>query len=348
MSTRRNYMWGWIILAGVLAGAAAQADPIQLQAYPGAVGGSNECPGGGPPAVTHFFTTLGTFGLGAGGNGIGSCGLTGSVSNIIHPGVGAMPAISATNLPAAGYLGSAYGIYSGAGYADANFGSLTVSANGSITGFQPANGYAESIGLAIADDTINIPAGTGFMELQYTLNGGLSQSANDLSAGSMEAQVQVGSVTQQIFYGLISGAAAGAFGANGVSVPGCVVGTDNYECTNALISTTMLPVTPGMGVAFDVGLMVSTDVGNGASSVDPSPGMTLSGIELFNANGTPISNFSLTSGSGAVYGASGLVSEPTSATPEPATLWFLASGFLLVIVVARIRQRQSANFVGSK
>src|ERR1700689_5474966 len=147
MSAKRNYMWGRIILVGVLAGAADEASPIQLQAYTGAVGGANECPGGGPPAVTHFFSTLGTFGLGAGGNGISDCGLTGSVSNIIHVGVGAMPAISATNLPAAGYLGSAYGIYSGSGNANANFGSLTVSADGGLTGFQPANGYAESIGL---------------------------------------------------------------------------------------------------------------------------------------------------------------------------------------------------------
>jgi hypothetical protein len=347
MSTKRNYMWGWIILAGVLAGAA-QADPIQLQAYTGAVGGSNECPGGGPPTVTHFFSTLGTFGLGAGGNGISDCGLAGSVKNVVNVGVGAMPAISGTNLPAANYQGSGFGTYSGAGNANANFGSLSVSADGTLTGPEPANGVAESIGLAIADDTINIPAGTGFMELQYTLNGGLSQSANDLASGSIEAQVQVGSVTQQIFYGLISEGAAGAFGANGVGVPGCVTGTDNFECTNALISTTMLPVTPGMGVTFDVGLMLSTALLNGASSVDPSPGMTLSGIELFDANGNPISNFSLTSGSGAVYGANGLLGEPTSATPEPAMLWLLASGLLLVIVAAHIRRRQSSNFGESK
>ena len=103
----------------------------------------------------------------------------------------------------------------------------------------------------------------------------------------------------------------------------------------------MLPVTPGMGVTFDTGLMVSTDLLNGASSVDPAPGMTLTGIELFDANGNPITDFSLTSGSGAVYGADGLLSEPTSATPEPAMAWLLASGLLLVFVAARIRQRQS-------
>src|SRR3984885_2910569 len=131
MSTKRNSRWGWIILAGVLAGTA-QADPIQLQAYTGAVGGSNECPGGGPPTVTHFFSTLGTFGLGAGGNGISDCGLSGSVSNVVNVGVGAPPAISATNLPAAGYQGSGFGTYSGAGNANANFGSLTVSADGSL------------------------------------------------------------------------------------------------------------------------------------------------------------------------------------------------------------------------
>ncbi len=342
MSTKRNYMWSWIILAGVLAGAAAQADPIQLQAYTGAVGGSNECPGGGPPVVTHFFSVLGTFGLGAGGNGISDCGLTGGVSNVIHVGVGALPAISGTNLPAANYLGSGFGTYSGTANANANFGSLSVSADGTVTGPEPANGYAESIGLAIASDTINIPAGTAFMEFKFTLNGGLSQSANDLAAGTMEVQVQVGSVTQEIFYGLISEGSAGAFGPGAVPAPGCVVGTGNFECTNAPISTTMLPVTPGMGVAFDLGLMVTTDLLNGASSVDPSPGMTLSGIELFDANGNPISTFSLTSGSGAVYGASGLVSEPQSAVPEPSMAWLLTAGLFLAFAGVRARQRQSS------
>src|ERR1700691_5092902 len=77
--------------------------------------------------------------------------------------------------------------------------------------------------------------------------------------------------------------------------------------------------------------------GDRASRVDPSAGMTLSGIELFDANGNPITDFSLTSGSGAVYGADGLVREPISSTPEPAMAWLLSSGFLLVIVVARIR-----------
>jgi len=342
MNAKRNHMWGWIILAAtaVLPSPALQADPVQLQAYTGAVGGSNECQGGGPPAVTHFFSTLGTFGLGAGGNGISDCGLSGNVMNVIN--VGTTPAMSQTNVNNATYLGAANTTYSGAGSANANFGALTVSADGTITGPEPANGVAESIGLAIADDTINIPAGTGFMELQYTLNGGLSQSASDLASGDIAAQVQIGSVTQQIFYGLISEGVAGAFGPNGSSAPGCVVGTDNFQCTNAVISTTMLPVTPGMGVTFDVGLMVSTDLLNGASSVDPSPGMTLSGIELFDANGNPISNFSLTSGSGALYGANGLLGEPTSATPEPSTLWMLASGLLLVAVVARMRQRRSS------
>ena len=123
--------------------------------------------------------------------------------------------------------------------------------------------------------------------------------------------------------------------------PVALLGTGSFECTNALISTTMLPVTPGMGVTFDTGLMVSTALENGPSSVDPSPGMTLSGIELFDASGNPITDFSLTSGSGAVYGADGLVSEPTSATPEPSMTWLLAAGIFLAIASARARQRQS-------
>jgi hypothetical protein len=342
MKSKRNHMPAWLVLAAtaVLAGTVARANPVQLQAYTGVVGGANECQGGGPPAVTHFFSTLGTFGLGAGGNGISDCGLSGSVNNVIN--VGTTPAISQTHLNnAPPYVGTTNTTYSGTATASSDFGSLSVSADGAITGPEPANGVAESIGLAIADDTINIPTGTASMQLQFILNGGLSQSASDLASGDIAVQVQIGSITQQIFYGVISESVGGAFGPNGSSAPGCVVGAGSFQCTNALISTTMLPVTPGMGVAFDLGLMVSTDLLNGPSSVDPTPGLSLSGIELFDASGHPITNVNLTSGSGAMYGAAGLLGEPTSATPEPSMLWLLAAGLALVAIVARIRSRRA-------
>ena len=71
----------------------------------------------------------------------------------------------------------------------------------------------------------------------------------------------------------------------------------------------MLPITFGTNTTYDVGLIIGAELLNGTSSVDPSPGMTLTGIELFDANGNPISNFNITSGSGAGYGASGFLSD---------------------------------------
>jgi hypothetical protein len=340
--TRPHPRCGWIILAAMLAGAAAQANPIQLQAYTGVVGGSNECPGGGPPAAASFFSTSPTFGLGAGGNGISSCGLAGSINNVINPGI--LPANSQTNLNNAGYVGGGSTTYSGAAAANANFGAISAGASGVLTGAEPANGVAESIAFGIVDDQIDIAgSGAGYVTFQFTLNGGLSQSANDLASGAVEAEVQLGSASDRAFYGEISENSAGVFSTTGASIPGCVTGTDNFQCTNALVSTAMLPIEFGTVTAFDLGLMVSTDLLNGASSVDPSPGMSLTGIEVFNAAGTQISDFSITSGSGAVYGASGLVSEPVSATPEPSLPWLVAIALSLMCVVARLRRRAASS-----
>jgi hypothetical protein len=180
------------------------------------------------------------------------------------------------------------------------------------------------------------------MEFQFTINGGLSQSADDLASGEIEAEVQVGSVSQRAFYGVISEGSAGVLGPGGVAIPGCVTGTDSFQCTNAVFSTTMLPVSLGTEMDFDIGLLVSTELLNGPSSVDPSTELSLTGIELFDADGDPVSDFSITSGSGADYGVGGLLSEP-AAVPEPGTFWLLAIGFSVVAAGACARDSRSSR-----
>ena len=58
--------------------------------------------------------------------------------------------------------------------------------------------------------------------------------------------------------------------------------------------------------------------GDGATdAVDFASSALLTGIELFDAAGNPIPDFSIDSGSGTVYDANGV--HLTSAAPEPAT-----------------------------
>jgi hypothetical protein len=66
--------------------------------------------------------------------------------------------------------------------------------------------------------------------------------------------------------------------------------------------------------------------------------MTLTGIQVYNANGQQASDFTISSGSAAVYGADGIESTPSADAPEPAT--FLLAG-VLPAALAGARRRQS-------
>jgi hypothetical protein len=344
MSTMRSYNWRWLlpIAAWLITNAAAYAGPVGLQAYTGVIAGANECPGGGPGSTFSFFSIEPTFGFGNGGNGISDCGLAGSTSNITN--AGTTPANSATVLNNAGFVGGT-GNYNGNANASANFGSLSAGTSGALVGTEPANGTAEAVGFAIAQDTINIAgSGTGSVSFQFTINGGLSQGGADLSEGEILVQLQLGSSPDPAFYGNISESSSLTEGSAGGSIPGCTDGTGSFECTNGIISTVALPITFGTATDFDLGLLASTDILQGTSSVDPFPGLSLTGIDVFDANGAPIDSFSITSGSGAVYGANGLISEPppVSAVPEPFTLSLFGTGLACAVAMRRRKKAQKA------
>ena len=149
--------------------------------------------------------------------------------------------------------------------------------------------------------------------------------------------MQVGSLSPQtIFYSPDSEGSIVVEGQGGSSVPGCVTGTGSFTCTHAAIQTSMLPVTFSTPTAINFGLFVGADPFGDGTSIDP--GLSLTGITLYNAEAQQISSFSITSGSGAVYGADGIISQPASASvPEPSSVMLLAFMLLGMAAMAGIR-----------
>jgi len=321
-----------LLISGVL---TAPAYAVSLEAFSGAIAGLNECPGGGAPAGMYAFFGAGAgFGIGNVGNGISDCGLSGGINDVFQS-VG--PALSASNLNYTGGFGGLGSTYSGTANATANYGSVSASITGALSGPDRANGVAESAAYGITSDTWNIGGGSGSGYAKLSFNLDAEGSLTTPVSGSLQTyvDVQLGSGTpEQIFLGEVVTGVAATFGANGVPVAGCTTTASSYSCTNATISTIMLPVTFGTDMAFDLGALLGAEPGYGVS-VDPD--LTLSGIQIYNAAGNPLSDFTITSGSGAVYGANGIESAPAD-SPEPATL-LLTGCALMAIGGKRWRKR---------
>jgi hypothetical protein len=106
-------------------------------------------------------------------------------------------------------------------------------------------------------------------------------------------------------------------------------------------TTIVLPFTWGTAVDLKAGLIVgSFPFTGGTTSADFSS--TLTGIQVF-AGGQPVSDFSITSASGAQYGPDGIISEPGSGVPEPAT--FLPAGIALLFVLRQWKSKRRAGEV---
>lgn len=329
----------------VMALTALPSSASSLQVYAGVVAGTNTCSSDGatPAAITSFFGSDTTgFGLPLTGNGVSSCGLSGQINNLTIP---AGPLNTAYNLNNAGYVTGASFSGSAAGFA--NYGVVGVSASGTLNGVPGGTGLAESVAFGIASDTFNmVGAGSGFMAFDFTYDGTMTigTPANG-GAGQSQVEVQFGNTSQEIFSAGLSGTSVGVEGeevdpmgqvAFGEPVPGCVIGSGTYTCTNATFLSSELPFDYGMPTTFAFGLITALQANESQTTTSDPPNITLTGIQVYDADGNPISNFTIQSGSGAVYGANGIESEPANA-PEPST--FLMAGLALVTAGAVRRRR---------
>jgi hypothetical protein len=335
--------------------ASAQAG--SLEAYTAVIGGSNTlCAGGGGPvpAIYSYFPSAGDFGLltpNPGGDSIGGCGLSGSISDITGSTV---PVSSSTTLPTTPYSSYPTNSVSGSSSATAGYGSVSIATSTTLTGVQGPNGEGESAAFAIASDNLSVSCSpsctSGFMAFDFTLTGSVSILPASSGGGVMEVDAEIGgNPNESLFYGNVQGSSASAAGianvdgtpTEGQPIAGCVTGAGSFICTNATLETTLMPVSFASGLAFSFGVVGETSLGiDQTITVDP-PSMTLTGIQVYDASGNQVTSFTITGDSGSIYGADGFESGPGS-TPEPATFLLLLTG-LISLVAAHRRFLQPAR-----
>jgi hypothetical protein len=332
---------GFVLFLSCMAAVPGFAGSLQV--YTGVVGGSISCnQGGGPPAaITAFFSDTLGFGIPIGG--IAPCGLSGQVNNVSQ---GTGPLNSNYNLNNVALVTGATS--SGSASASANYGNVDATASTTINGVVGGTGLSEAVAFGIDNDTLNIPgSGSGFMSFGFEFGGSLEVgNPGNGGEGQEDVVVQVGNIMQEVFYAGLSGTTVGVEGeeldsagayAFGEPVPGCVTGSGSFTCTNATFSTSMLPITFGMPMTFDFGLASAVEADDDQTVASDPPNISLNSIQVYNASGQMLQDFTIQSGSGAVYGADGIEAEPAN-TPEPSSFVLAGIGLTIAGVIRRRRR----------
>lgn len=326
----RQFSSGAVICLALIILAITPARAGSIEAFAGTVGGTaTSCSTFGPPSPISFFGSPG-FGIGINGNGISDCGLQGSLVDNIA----AFGPVTAANSVNASYSG---GNFAGTANAVSNYGVVGASSHGVVTGFTSTED--EAAGAGLWTDTLTINGGTPFtqgsVKYTFTIDGSLNSGSNP----PFTSQVLAGLGLQQgsFFQGNIftSSASSGSTGTilGNTSYPGFTMGSGTVSGSGTFAS---VPINFIFGVPFtlEVGLYAEAFPATGSTS-DANFLATagLTGIQVLDASGAPLTDFTIVSGSGAQYGASGLISDP--AAPEPATVWLAGCCILFGLFVTR-------------
>ena len=325
------------LAAFAICSPAAQA--ASLQAFAGVVGGfgtgsiANGCTTAGPPAELAFFGSF-PAGLQVLG-GTAACGYSGGWTNPTSTGT-TTPLTNSASLPPTllgnpGYSES----FDGTATSRATYGSLGATAHGQLSGspqsYAPTT-IAASVGAATFSDTLTatVPhtytnlSSSGFVSYRFSVDGSMTTTATPAAYFGGEAltdfriQNDNGPLYDEVIIHAYAGNTGTAYVVGDNAPSGWTVGTGTAS-GGSTFETQRFPINLLTSWNFKAGLIV-----NAYSNADNDFGSTakLVGVDLFDAQGNPITEFTLASASGTVY---------PGAVPEPATALLMLAGLLVLV-----------------
>ncbi len=321
---RRLMLSLWFVLA------ASQASGASLDSFAGVVAGPgngsivDNCTTYGPPAELAMFGSQAAAMSVLGGNA--ACAYSGGwslTSAATGPHVNGA-SLGPTLLGNPGFSG----FFDGTAEARSGYGSLGARAHGQFTLGLPGSPLAlfASQSAAFFTDSflassVAIPnLSAGFVRYRFEIDGTLSALGAQASFYFGEAHAalmiqQQGGPIYQVF-------AAHVVRGSVPTVPSGFSGGLGTLSGSGTFESPMLPITWGQAFEFKAGLLA---VAYGEADAAFYNSVKLAGIELFDANGAPVSNFSLTAQSGTNY------------VPEPESLALVAAAALCLGALRRTR-----------
>ncbi len=341
-------------LSAVPAGVT-HAAPL-LQAYALSAGGSSAFGSQGPFSCATFGPDPLAKGVGGGFE----------VGLPIQSGCGVgidKRAASATSgtLSVSSSLGVAFGqptdprVFIGTSTGRAGFGNLGVRANASYSGTQDSSvvSGSQAFGIQTEPMTFGGSTGVGFFRPTFTIDGSF------FNLGRTDSQLAFSYATRNgsNFLGFRLQNSRGTisfYGPNGyvTSFPGFNVTGDlgsGFTVAGSTTFTLNIPIVYGTSTDITYSLWAASLPSSSFGQLTPSTGdveflstVKLTGIELFDAAGFALENFTIAAGSGTKYDRNGVVgaTDPggSNGVPEPGTLPLLAVAFL---AAGRIRTWRS-------
>ncbi len=334
---------GSLALLALLAAFQAGAAP-GLRAIAGSLGGAGRgdigagCTTYGPTKVILDYFGSG-LGVAVPGGGISACGYVGQVLDNSSP---TTPATASTGVGPVILGNPGYaGYYTGSASATASFTGLHAEAKGSFSLGLPGSPVAlfDSASAAFFTDTLTlssplvVPASTGYVGYRFEIDGSLTASGTPASyyfgetLASLVYQQGSGPVYEAAHFYTRRGE-PGSATAVGVPISGWTSATGSISgagSVNTLDVLSPFPITFGTPWELTVGLAVRAI---GEAAADFGSTAKLVGLDVFDAQGHRITEFTLTSASGTDY---------ISGVPEP------ASGLLLLAGAAALAARRSRS-----
>lgn len=285
-----------------------------------------------PQLIVDFF----------GGNGVGL--------PFIGLPVGGLPGVERVNTSSTGPLldsatasgggDSIFGNWTASGSSSANaaFGKVGAAGAGSMTGSGDANSVSGFEAAALFTDSMTVPdalrngqAGTAV--LHFSVDGSLA-----VNGGSAAFFANYQKDSGPIFTLMTASIQAGTpsfFPSTGSGAAGYVI-TPTSISGGGVFDTVPLEVVFGKPFDLTFGVFAYAIPRAGSASASFASTALLTGIDIFDAAGRRIDDFSIVSGSGTIYGPNGVV--PVAAVPEPATTALLATGLAGMLVALRRRR----------
>jgi hypothetical protein len=313
-----------------------RARAASLEAFAGVVAGPGD---GSIPACTVFspvpeLAMFGSHALGMSANGGSACGYSGGYNQLSSATGTQMnhASLGPTLLGAPGFAG----FFDGTADSRASYGSLGVQAHGAFSSGLPGSPVALFIAQSAAFFTDSFLASSvaipnlsaGFVRYRFTVDGSLSAPGAPVpfffgeAHATLMVQQQGGPIYQVFAADVTRGGGAPTIN-NNTTLPAGWTGGPGTLSGSGTFETLLIPIVWGQAFDVKVGMHVFA---YGESDATFFNSATLSGIELFDANGNPVTGFSLTAASGKNY------------LPEP-SLGALAGAGVAVLVAARRRTR---------